>query len=222
MSDWIPPLVLSFVLGAGFGFIAQMPVGPVNITILHEGMRRGFRWALLIGAGATAMEAVYCLIGFAGFSGLFTTRMMKAAMELITFSLMFFLGLKYLLARALPAVSKSETVIEHKLHPHTAFWTGFVRVMGNPNVLLFLITLSATFVSHDWVNSTWTSKGVCVAGVTAGTGGWFALLAFAASRGHGRVSDGTLLAMSRVSGALLLAVSLVIGWKLANLLEHHQ
>ena len=220
MTDLLPPLVLSFLLGAVSGFVVQMPVGPINVTILHEGMQRGFRWALLIGAGATAMETVYCAISFAGFSGLFTSRLMKAAMELITFSLMIFLGLKYLLARALPATSKSETVIEHKLHPHTAFWTGFVRVMGNPNVLLFWIALSATFLSHQWVDTTWLSKLVCIAGVTAGTGAWFGLLSYAASLGHRRVSDATLLKMSRLSGAFLLAVALVIGWRLVRLLEH--
>jgi hypothetical protein len=40
----------------------------VNITIVNEGARRGFKWAALIGSGATAMEVLYCAIAFTGFA----------------------------------------------------------------------------------------------------------------------------------------------------------
>src|SRR5205085_2544255 len=98
--------------------------------------RRGFRWALLIGLGSVAMEVIYCLIGFAGFSGLFDSRWLRAIMELASFLLMLLLGLKYLLMHSLPATTKTQEHFEPRLHPHTAFMTGFVRVLCNPNVLL--------------------------------------------------------------------------------------
>ena len=216
LSDYLVPALTGFASG----FLVSIPVGPINISIVNEGARRGFGWAFLIGLGATIMEVIYCAIAFAGFTHLFDSRVVKATMELVSFLLMFFLGVKYLLAHSLPATTRSVESIEHRLHPHTAFWTGFVRCLGNPGVLLFWITISATFISHDWMDDTWQSKGVCLLGVTLGCFSWFTLLSFLVSRGHGRFSTNTLVRMSQFSGASLLIVSLVMGGRLVKLLAH--
>ncbi len=219
MANFSEYLVAVFT-GFVSGFLVSIPVGPINISIVNEGARRGFIWAFLIGLGATIMEVIYCAIAFAGFTHLFDSRVVKATMELVSFLLMLFLGVKYLIAHSLPATTRSVETIEHRLHPHTAFWTGLVRCLGNPGVLLFWITISATFISHDWMDDTWQSKGMCLLGVTLGCFSWFTLLSFLVSRGHGRFSTTTLLRMSQFSGASLLIVSLVMGGRLVKLLAH--
>ena len=97
---------------------------------------------------------------------------------------------------------------------------GFVRVLGNPAVLVFWIALSATFVSHEWISDTRASKQACVAGVALGTGLWFFGLSYAVSRGHGQFSEKTLLKMEHFSGAALLGFGLIhgahIAWQLAK------
>ncbi len=207
-------LILAFATGAASGFAVSVPVGPINITILHEGVQRGFRWALLIGAGAVVMETVYCAIGAAGFSGLFTHKLMRAAMELITFTLLLYLGIRYSRAKTIPGASARAELIEQKFHPHTAFMTGFVRVAANPNVLVWWITLSATFVSHELVRTDLVSKSWFVGGVALGAAVWFLILSYGVSRGHGRVSDLTLLKLSRWSGVFLLAFAAFVGMRL--------
>jgi len=216
LSDYLIAAFTGFVSG----FLVSIPVGPINISIVNEGARRGFGWAFLIGLGATIMEVIYCAIAFAGFTHLFDSRVVKATMELVSFLLMMFLGVKYLIAHSLPATTRSVESFEHRLHPHTAFWTGFVRCLGNPGVLLFWITISATFISHDWMDDTWQSKGACLLGVTLGCFSWFTLLSSLVSRGHGRFSTSTLVRMSQFSGASLLIVSLVMGGRLVKLLAH--
>jgi len=220
MPDFASYLKPAFT-GLAFGFLVSIPVGPINISIVNEGARRGFGWAFLIGLGATIMEVIYCAIAFAGFAHLFDSRWIKATMELVSFLLMLFLGLKYLLAHSLPATTRSIETVEHRLHPHTAFWTGLVRCLGNPGVLLFWITFSTMFISHEWMDDTWLSKGACVIGVALGCFAWFTLLSFMVSRGHGRFSTNTLLRMSQCSGASVLVVAIVTGVRLIILLAHH-
>ena len=116
--------------------------------------------------------------------------------------------------------SRSAERIEEKLHPHTAFWTGFVRVLGNPGVLLLWVALSATFLSHEWVDPNWTSKSICIAGVAAGGLLWFTLLSYAVSMGHRHLSDKAMLNMSRTAGGMLLVAAIALGYKLALLLAH--
>ncbi|MDX1952841.1 MAG: LysE family transporter [Verrucomicrobiota bacterium] len=215
----IESLVKAGVTGLISGFLVCIPVGPINVAIINEGARRGFIWGLMVGLGAMVMDLIYCLFAFAGFSSLFTTPGMRAAMELISFLLMLFLGLKYVLVRDLPSTTPTMEAVEQRFHPHTAFWIGFVRVLGNPAVLLFWITLSATFLSHGWIQDNWASKGTCAAGNFTGGMLWFAMLSYLVGRGRGRFSKRTLVMMSHISGASLLIAAMVIGVRLVNLIH---
>ena len=128
--------------------LLSIPVGPVNLTIMNEGARRGFRYAALVGLGATTMEV-------------------------FTFAFMIFLGIKLLMAKSIPTTSKMGERVEGKFHPHSAFMTGFVRTMGNLGVLAWWIVISANFILRGWVDPSLGGKGACVAGVSLGTSVWF-------------------------------------------------
>src|SRR4030095_9193723 len=162
------PIVTATLTGFLSGLLLSIPIGPINLTIINEGARRGFVWAMLIGLGATAMEIIYCTIAFTGFASFFGGRLVKASMEVFSFFFMIFLGMKFLIARSIPATNKIEERIEEKLHPHSAFWIGFVRVMGNPGVLVFWIILAANFISREWVAPNGAGKFACIGGVAAG------------------------------------------------------
>jgi L-lysine exporter family protein LysE/ArgO len=217
--DLINPNVVAALAGLISGFLVSIPVGPINITILNEGAKRGFFWAFMIGLGAMAMDMIYCSIAFAGFSGLFTSRVMRATMELLSFLLMLYLGIKYILAQDLPATTPTVERVEHRLHPHAAFWIGFVRVLGNPAVLLFWITVSAFLLSHDLIDDTFSTKAACVLGTFFGGLAWFVLLSFLVSKGHGKFSTRSLMRMSHISGACLLIAGIFIGFRLISLLS---
>jgi len=223
------PIFLAAFTGFISGMILAIPVGPVNLTIMNEGARRGLKWALLISLGATTMEMLYCAAAFTGFSSIFGNRVVKASMELFSFIFMIFIGLKFLLTKKAGAtthISKTtdliEERIEEKLHPHSAFWIGFVRVMANPGVLLFWIILAANFISREWVAPTLPGKWACIAGVTVSTGLWFAGLSYAASRGHGKFKEKTLLRMERFSGIVLLVMAAIHGTRIVWQMAHHK
>src|SRR5262245_28201284 len=97
------PILAAALTGFISGLLLSIPVGPVNLTIMNEGARRGFFWVMLIGLGATAMEVVYCTIAFTGFSTIFENRYVKAGAEVFTFVFLIFLGIKFLLAKTVIA-----------------------------------------------------------------------------------------------------------------------
>src|SRR3989454_7164029 len=137
MPDW-KSILLAALTGFISGLLLSIPVGPINLTIMNEGARRGFFFAMMIGLGATTMEVIYCFIAFTGFASFFSRGYVKAAMELFSFVFMLFLGMKFLLAKSVQApvhlgaaADKIEARLGERLHPHSAFMTGFVRVMGN-------------------------------------------------------------------------------------------
>jgi threonine/homoserine/homoserine lactone efflux protein len=228
-----PPILAAVLTGFLSGLLLSIPVGPVNLTILNEGARRGFKWAVLIGLGATTMEVTYCFIAFTGFASFFQRGYVKAVMELVSFVFLLFLGLKFIYAPSIQApihlsvaADKIEARVEKKFHPHSAFMTGLVRVLGNVGVLVFWIILAASFISREWVTPDWPGKLACVGGVAMGTGLWFVGLSWLVSLGHGKLSEKTLLRMEHFSGVGLLILALVHGatiiWQLrkADLWPH--
>jgi threonine/homoserine/homoserine lactone efflux protein len=226
------PIVLAALAGYLCGLIfSSIPVGPINLTILNEGTRRGFKWALLIGLGASVMETIYCAFSFTGFSSVFDHRMVKAFMQVFSFVFILFIGFKFLLVKTvhpLPtkievASEKIETTLEMKFHPHSAFMIGFIRVLGNLGVLLFWIVLAANLMAHDWVDAdSFAAKAACVGGVIFGTNTWFAALSFGVSRGHGRFGEKTLLKMQHFSGVCLIFFGLFHGMHVAWQLAKHK
>jgi threonine/homoserine/homoserine lactone efflux protein len=135
---------------------------------------------------------------------------------------MLYLGMKFLGARRIPGTSRIEERIEERLHPHSAFMTGFVRVMGNPGVLLFWIILAANFISREWVIPNGPGKLACISGVAAGTGLWFIGLSYAVSLGHRKFSETTLLRMEHFSGVGLLALAVAHGAHITWQMAHHR
>src|SRR5437762_1596589 len=130
MDNW-PPILLAALTGFVSGLLLSIPVGPINLTIMNEGARRGFKWAALIGLGATAMEIIYCFIAFTGLASFFTRGYIKAVMELGSFVFMLYLGIKFLLAKSVntagvhfgAAAEKIEVQFEERFQPHSAFMT---------------------------------------------------------------------------------------------------
>ena len=224
----VQPILLAGLTGVISGLLLSIPVGPINLTIINEGARRGFRWAVLIGLGATCMEVAYCFIAFTGFASFFSRGYVKAAMELTSFVFMLFLGFKFVLSKSVEtapvrlgaAAERMEVRIEQRLHPHSAFMTGFVRVLGNVGVLVFWIILAANFISREWVTPDWPGKLACVSGVAVGTGSWFIGLSWVVSLGHGKFSDRTLLRIEHGSGVGLLVLACIHGatiiWQMAK------
>jgi threonine/homoserine/homoserine lactone efflux protein len=233
MAD-ISPIFLALLTGFVAGLLLSMPIGPINLTIINEGARRGFLWGMLIGLGASSMEAIYCMIAFTGFSSLFSSTMVKTCMEVFSFAFFLFLGMKFLMAKTVAAptqlgatAEKIEARLGEKFHPHSAYMTGFVRVFSNFGVLVFWIGLAAYLMSHqayfttqDFVANTMAAKLMCVLGVILGANSWFFILSYGVSRGQNRFNERTLLRMQHFSGICLIVIGIFdgihLGWLLAN------
>jgi threonine/homoserine/homoserine lactone efflux protein len=200
-------LLITFVVGLLSGLISAVPVGPINTTIFNEGGQRGFWWAFMIGLGATVMEFIYCALAFTGFSSLLQSRWVVTGLQGISVILLLYLGIKYLRLHDVPRMGRTARLLEEKLHPHTAFMTGFLRVLANPGVFIFWVAMSSVFVAHGWIDSSLAGKGVCVGGVSTGVLVWFIALSYIATHAHRQLSTRSLVRVSQISGIVLLCVA---------------
>lgn len=221
MTVDMEPMV-SALLGWMAGFVTSIPGGPVNATIVAEAPRRGLRWVVFLVFGAVTMDAIYCWFAFAGFARFFESHWIRATMELVSFLLMLWLGFKYVRGTPIPGEQRMEHFVQERFHPHTAFWMGFLRVLGNPGVLLLWITVAATVLSREWVENRWASKWAFIGAMAVGSFNWFTLVGWGVTRGQGRFEERTLKRFEQGSGVFLLLVAAVVGWRLVQLLaERH-
>lgn len=223
------PVLFAALTGFAFGNAFCWLPGPINLTILNEGARRGFRWAFMIGLGAAVMDGIYCAISFTGFAEFFTHRIVKATMQVASFVFLLFLGHKFLFAQTVrvptrldSASEKLEAKLEEKIHPHSAFATGFLRVAANLGVLAAWIVLAATLMAHDWVDESLKARVACVIGVFTGAVLWFLFLSHTVARGHGKFSENTLLRLQHVSGLCLIITAIFEGVQIALHLAKHK
>ncbi len=221
----LPPIYSALLTGFIAGLLISIPVGPINMTILNEGARRGFRWAALIAAGATVMEVIYCGLAFTSFASVVRGGVIQVAMEIFGFAFMLFLGVRFLIAKSVPVVERIEQNIERrieeKLHPHSAFMTGFVRTLGNLGIPILWIFLNSTFISRDWVTPDFEGKVSYLTGVGAGVAVWLLGLAWAISLKHKTISEAAMLKMERISGVVLIVFGLAQGVFLAYKFARH-
>ena len=210
------PVDYAVAVGAGAltGFVCAVPVGPINVAIMEVGIHSGRKRALIIAVGALLMEMIYCIIAFGGFASLFEDPTIRATVELISFLAVTVFGIRYLMTDTVTVQGKRARMIEQRLHPHTMFWTGFVRVLVNPNVLLFWIMISAVLLANGTLQPAWQSRMACAAGAGLGIAAWFTLLVLGSARVRNQFSDRTLVRFSHVSGLLLLLLSVVIAVRL--------
>jgi threonine/homoserine/homoserine lactone efflux protein len=235
MADLHPNLVAGL---AGFvcALVFSCLPGPINLTILNAGAQRGFKWAMFIGLGAATMDIVYCSLSFTGMSQIIDHGIAQTMLRVAGFVFLLFLGAKFLSANTIEhpsrinvAIEKLEERLEQKVHPHSAFATGFVRVAGNLGVLGAWVALSATLMStkafmsnQEWVDDTLWAKGACVTGVFTGTMLWFLFWSFLVSRGHGKFSAKTLLRLQHGSGLCLIGTAIYEGVRIAWHLSQHR
>jgi threonine/homoserine/homoserine lactone efflux protein len=220
MSE-LPPIVVTALTGLVTGLLISIPVGPINLTIINEGGRRGFLWGFLIGLGAVTMDTVYCTLAFTGFASFFERGVIKAAMDLTSFVFLLYLGHKFVTVRAIEAPGKIEARLEEKLHPRSAYATGFVRVMGNPGLLLAWIIIAAKFTSRELVEPDMFSRFTCVGGIATGATVWFLLLSYAVSVGSKKIGEKTLLRLERFSGVCLIGAAAYNGAKIVTEMLPH-
>ena len=101
-------------------------------------------------------------------------------MQAMSLLFLLYLGAKFLLTKSvkLPtkldaACERLEARLEQKIHPHSAFATGFVRVMANLGVLAAWVVLSANLHAPHWWMTRCPARVACVGGVCCGTTLWF-------------------------------------------------
>lgn len=201
--------------GLIFGFVACVPVGPVNITVIREALSRGFRRAFQVGIGAICAESVYAWLGLIGQSHLPHDPIVLAALRGAAVVIVAYLGFKNLLHK--PDERRAETIAERmdlRWHHPRSVILGFLLTLSNVTLLVLWATLAAVLFAHDWVQPVPASRASCIAGVFTGGLLWYFLLSWTVGRAHRRIRPESINRLIRACGLFFLFLAALLTYRI--------
>jgi L-lysine exporter family protein LysE/ArgO len=189
----------AFLLGLALGYIAAIPIGPVNAAVIDTAFRKSFLRALAIGIGGAFADLVYSQVAVAGLAPLLKSQPTLA-------EILFGIGGGVLVVFGIVTVRTAhfdpESVKVSRPIPARAFFggvgTGILITVANPAALVSWVFL-ASFLS----GLSRFEAFIAGVGIFAGTALWFLGIAWLAHKGRVKLGHRTVW-VTRTVGALLV------------------
>jgi threonine/homoserine/homoserine lactone efflux protein len=174
-----------FYLGCFFtSFCLCIPIGPVNLEVFQNAVKKHHAQALSVALGAAMGDATWATAAFFGISPFLKNGyniLIEGVFLLITSVITFFLGLISLKdARLLEKIEKKEEALALKLtRKRWAFVKGFTLVMINPlGIASWMIALAFMKKLKIFIPLTLTYEFFFLVAVLAGAFSYFTLIVF--------------------------------------------
>lgn len=207
-------LILS---GVVMGLIAAVPIGPVNLICIRRSFAFGPLNGFVSGLGAALGDGIFAAVS--GFGLTWIAQLIEgyaAVIELIGGALMVWMGYRTFVSPPLPrcADDKPDSGGTNLLREMVST---FALTVTNPVTLLSFGVMFAGLGGLAGGAGDFNDASLVVAGVVAGSTGWWLALTTVISLFHAKIDDGTMRLINRICGILVvgcgLAVLLHLAWK---------
>jgi L-lysine exporter family protein LysE/ArgO len=213
-------MVHALAIGFALGFVAGIPVGPVNAAVIDTAMRKCVRRAIAIGVGGAFMDFVYSQLAVLGLGTVMQAYpwLQNAFLGVGGVVLVVF-GVKSVLAP--PPIDRDDRHL-HDRKPlvvralAAAFLGGVLITVANPAALISWLLLAGTVLA-DFKGMEALVSGL---GIFFGCTAWFLIVAYLA--GLGRVKLGVRARwITRGVGAALLGYGIFLVGKASFVVLAH-
>lgn len=173
------PSIISFYISCFFiSFFLCIPIGPVNIEVLQNAIKRSYPQAISIAIGAAIGDATWALCAFFGISPFLYSRHMEAAFFVFASIITAVLGI--LALKDARFIEKTEAHIIEKTKIRRKRWAllkGLTMVMVNPlGIISWMVSLSFLRKVHIYIPLTLNHEIIFFLVVIAGAGTYFLVL----------------------------------------------
>jgi L-lysine exporter family protein LysE/ArgO len=175
------------VIGFFIGFIAAIPLGPVNVFVVSQTLKRDYFHGFLAGLTTAVLDAAYCLAALMGFLSI-KTKLNPSVMSLMKVIAGFVV---ILISYRLIHDSKNFTIPQDgdKIPSAAArpVLGVFILYITNPSLYVFWFAVAGIMTGHNLVQSSgWTAIAFAAA---CGLGSliWYMLLVRFVARRQSRI-----------------------------------
>jgi len=194
------PMLSNFLLkGLVIGLSIAAPVGPIGLLCIRRSLEQGRIAGLVTGLGAATADAAYgCVAGFGltAVSGFLLAHVawLRAGGGIA----LCYLGARTFLAAPAQGAAQAGA---GGLVP--AYVSTLLLTLANPMTILSFVAVFAGFGLA--ASPSYPAAATLVAGVFVGSGLWWLFLSTSVSLLRERIGTGWMLAVNRVSGAVIVA-----------------
>lgn len=185
--------------GLVIGFSIAAPVGPIGVLCIRRSLRDGMAAGFAAGLGAATADAAYGAVagfGVTAVSGFLIGH--RFWIGLIGGAFLCTLG-----ARAFLSKPASDAAPGRAGGLATAYTSTLLLTLANPATILSFAVIFAAFGLGATID--YAAAASLVLGVFAGSALWWLILSGGTSLVRSRLSPAWMLAVNRVSGAVLIA-----------------
>lgn len=185
------------VKGILIGLIFGVPAGAIGALTIQRTIERGFWAGIFTGAGSSAADLLYAAVGVFGITVIsdFLTRYQMGLQRI---------GGIFILILGISVFRKKERTIvvqESKSSLAFCFFTSFGTAVMNPaTVLSFMVAFTAFEITG---NLSIPESGGLIAGIFAGTLGWWAVLSGGVALFRKRMTDRIYQWMNWILGGFM-------------------
>lgn len=197
---------MDFILlatGIAIGLSVTAPLGPVNVMVIRNSIRRGFLVALLTGLGAVIADSIFATVAAYGIGSVqhFITDYAKP-LTAVGGLILVFMGVR--LART--HITLAELALQEPPRRRQVFGkmlTTFTLTITNPGVLFGFLAIFGTMTAVLRLGDSAERPPTVVAGVMIGGALWWLFLSFLITRLRSRISETVFDRINRWTGIVI-------------------
>jgi threonine/homoserine/homoserine lactone efflux protein len=196
------------LLGIFVGLLAAVPLGPVNVFVVSQSLKRDFFHGLLAGLTAATLDVVFCFVALAGFFQVklnlppYATSVLKVVAAVIILLLS---GKLIHDSRTFSLPRAGDKMPSAAPKPILGV---FFLYVTNPTLYMFWVAVAGSVTGHRLVQfGTWTAVAFAAA-VGAGSMLWYLSLVRFVSRRQDRIKPETFRRILFYLGLALAAFAI--------------
>jgi len=194
------------LLGLLVGFLAAIPLGPVNVFVISQTIRRDFLHGILAGMTTAVLDFVYCLIALVGFHH-FTINLTKVLpfMKVIAALILFAIGVRMI------QHSKNFLGTRPAQKPPASpkpILATLLLYVSNPSLYFFWLAVGGIVTAHNMVITTGWVPVIFSVAVGLGSLLWYFVLVRYVAKHHGQVQPQTFQKVLIVLALLLIGFAI--------------
>ncbi|MBN2199065.1 MAG: LysE family transporter [Candidatus Aminicenantes bacterium] len=205
-------IVTLIAMGVVVGFIAAIPLGPINIYVVSNTLKRDFVHGLMGGFTAAVLDVFFCLAFLLSIKRVVDLiARYSTIMKVVAALLLTGIGIRLILqGRALAASGWPNRPARISARPIMAV---FLLYVSNPALYGFWLATAGLVTAHRWVASSPDAWGFALA-VGLGSVLWYFLLVRYVNRHHHQLHPATF---GKILHGLAFVLFLLAGFSLASL-----
>lgn len=196
--------IVYIIYALGIGFVAAIPLGPVNVFVVSQTLKHNFLRGFLAGLTTSFMDALYCLIALVGLTHIsINLKPYQPYMKGVSFLILAGLGIQLIRQSKMALVNNNQE--NNLIRSSRPIFGVFLLYIANPTIYAWWIAIAGMATGHGWViGARWQPVAFSVA---CGVGSmlWYLLLVRYISRHQHKIRPAAFQKLLLFLGIALIA-----------------